>query len=243
MRHQGQIDAKLFGSSNMIWDALAFKRSGMARTRGDERAQRFAATAIDEIDEGRERILQVAERLIRRFGHPKSTMANIAWELGTSRATLYRYFPTKEALEEQVCLRVASRTLRHLRDILVDEDASIERLRVLLHEVGQQTSSRMILEPHLHHLFVEAFRNQWHVATDYLREISALIEDVVVRGQADETFVPADPSKTTKFILGSMLVFVNPGLTEQLNVDDPDLSIDLATHVQSVVNSITQKTL
>lgn len=94
MRHQGQIDAKLFGSSNMIWDALAFKRSGMARTRGDERAQRFAATTIDEIDEGRERILQVAERLIRRFGHPKSTMANIARELGTSRATLYRYFPT-----------------------------------------------------------------------------------------------------------------------------------------------------
>ncbi|WP_051439016.1 TetR/AcrR family transcriptional regulator [Ciceribacter selenitireducens] len=243
MRHQGQIDAGLFGSSNMIWDALAFKRSGIARTRGDKRAQRFAATTIDEIDEGRERILQVAERLIRRFGHQKTTMANIAWELGTSRATLYRYFRTKEALEEQVCAREASRTLRHLRDILLDEDASIERLRVLLLEMGRQTSSRMALEPHLHQLFVEAFRNQWHVAIEYLRQVRALIEDVVARGQADETFVPDDAGKTTKFIFGTMIVFVNPGLTELLKLEDAALSMDLATQVQSLVESIARKTL
>lgn len=243
MGHQEQVESKLFGSSDMIWDALAYRRSDIAQTRGRVVSHRFAVTTLDDLDERRERILDVAEKLIKLLGHPKATMAAIAWELSTSRATLYRYFPTKEALEEQVCLRVASRTVRNLRDILGDEDASIERLRVLLLEVGRQTSLRMALEPHIHHLFVEAFRNQWHVATDYLREISALIEDVIVRGQADKTFVQDDPSKTTKFILGSMLVFVTPGLTELLNVDDADLSIDLATHVQSVVNSIAQKTL
>lgn len=243
MKHHGQFEAKLFGSSNMIWDALACERSGIARTRGGDRSQRFGATTLDDIAEGRERILQVAERLIRRFGHPKTTMANIAWELGTSRATLYRYFPTKEALEEQVCVRVAYRTLRHLRDIPVEEKASIERLSALLLEVGRQTSSRIALEPHLHRLFVEAFRNRWQVSTEYLREVSALIEDVVGRGQADEAFAPDDPRKTTKFILGTMLVFVNPGLAELLSLDDADLSIDLATHVQSVINSIARKKL
>jgi AcrR family transcriptional regulator len=227
----------------MIWDALAFKRSDMARPRGDKRSQRFAATTIDEIDDGRERILQVAERLIRRFGHQKTTMANIAWELGTSRATLYRYFPTKEALEEQVCAREASRTLRHLRHVLVDEDASIERLRVLLLEVGRQTSSRMASEPHLHQLFVEAFRNQWHVAIEYLRQVRTLIEDVVVRGQSDGAFVPDDPGTTTRFILGAMIVFVNPGLAELLKLDDAALSMDLATQVQSLVESLARKTL
>lgn len=54
MGHQEQFEAKLFGSSNMIWDALAYKRSGIARTRGDERSQRFAAATLNDTDEGRE---------------------------------------------------------------------------------------------------------------------------------------------------------------------------------------------
>jgi AcrR family transcriptional regulator len=241
MGHQEQVGSKLFGSSDMIWDALAYRRSDIVQTRGRDVSHRFAATTLDDLDERRERILDVAEKLIRRLGHPKATMAAIAWELSTSRATLYRCFPTKEALKEQVCTRVAWRTVRHLRDIMVDEDAPIERLHVLLLEIGRQTASRMTLEPHLHQLFAEAFRNRWNVATEYLREVSTLIEDVVVRGQADGAFVPGDPGTTTKFITGTMLVFVNPGLTELLNLDDAALSIDLATHVQSVVNSIARK--
>jgi AcrR family transcriptional regulator len=243
MGHQEQVGSKLFGSSDMIWDALAHRRSDIVQTRGRDVSHRFAATTLDDLDERRERILDVAEKLIRRLGHPKATMAAIAWELSTSRATLYRHFPTKEALEEQVCVRVASRTVRHLREILVNEDASIERLRVLLLEVGRQTASRMTSEPHLHHLFAQTFRNRWHVATEYLREVGVLIEDVVVRGQADGAFVPGDPGATTKFITGTMLLFVNPALTELSNVDDAGLSMDLATHVQSVVNSIARKKL
>ncbi len=241
--HQGQFETKLFGSSNMIWDALAFDRAGVAQTRGNARRQRLAATILDEMEEGRQRILNVAEQLIRRFGHQKTTMANIAWELSISRATLYRYFPTKEALEEQICVRVASRTFRHICDALVEEDGASEQLSKTLMELGRQTSSRMALEPHLHHLFAEAFRNRWHVATEYLREISRLIEEIVVKGQANKAFTPGDADKLTKFILGAMLVFVNPALTELLSKDDGELSMDLAMHVQSLVGSITRKNL
>ncbi len=241
--HQGQFETKLFGSSNMIWDALAFDRAGVAQTRGNARRQRLAATILDEMEEGRQRILNVAEQLIRRFGHQKTTMANIAWELSISRATLYRYFPTKEALEEQICVRVASRTFRHICDALVEERGASEQLSKTLRELGRQTTARRAMEPHLHHLFAEAFRNRWHVATEYLREISRLIEEIVVKGQANKAFTPGDADKLTKFILGAMLVFVNPALTELLSKDDGELSMDLAMHVQSLVGSITRKNL
>jgi hypothetical protein len=101
----------------------------------------------------------------------------------------------------------------------------------------------MASEPHLHQLFVEAFRNQWHVAIEYLRQVRALIEEVVARGQADGAFVTDDAGKTTKFILGTMIVFVNPGLTELLKLEDAALSMDLATQVQSLVESLARKTL
>lgn len=243
MRHHRHFEDKLFGSSDMIWDAFAYKRAGVARTRGDERAQRFAATTLDEFDEGRERILDVAERLIRRFGHPKTTMANIAWELGTSRATLYRYFPTKEALEEQVCVRVASRTIRQVRDAVAEEQQASAQLTTLLTELGRETSSRLALEPHLHYLFAEAFRNRWHVATEYLREVNGLVEDIVVSGQSTEAFDLGAPTTMANFIAGAMLIFVHPGLSELMSFDDGDPTVDMATHVETIVRSVSRKNL
>lgn len=232
---------RLFGSSDMIWDAFAYKRDGVARTRGDARAQRFATTTVDEIDEGRERILDVAEKLIRRFGHPKTTMANIAWELGTSRATLYRYFPTKEALEEQVCARVASRTLRQVRNAVAEQNQASAQLMTLFAELGRETSSRIALEPHLHHLFAEAFRNRWQVAPEYLREVNDLVEDIVVKGQAAGAFVPVHSAKMTKFVVISMLIFVHPAMAELLGFDDGELPVDLTTHVETIVGSIARE--
>ena len=66
MRHQEQFEAKLFGSSNMIWDAHAYKRSCIARTRGDERSQRFAAatlTILTRVERALSQIFKVTCRL------------------------------------------------------------------------------------------------------------------------------------------------------------------------------------
>jgi AcrR family transcriptional regulator len=44
-------------------------------------------------DEVRARILEVAEEQFRRIGYHKTSVANIALELGMSRANVYRFFP------------------------------------------------------------------------------------------------------------------------------------------------------
>ena len=44
-------------------------------------------------DEVRARILEVAEEHYRRIGHHKTSVADIASELGMSRANVYRFFP------------------------------------------------------------------------------------------------------------------------------------------------------
>ena len=133
--------------------------------------------------------------------------------------------------------------VRQVRDALTEKQQAFDQLTTLLTDLGRQTFSRMALEPHLHHLFVEAFRNRWHVATEYLREVRDLIEGVVLKGQAEKTFVPGDGNKIMTFIMGAMLVFVNPGLTELLSFDDSELSVDLAAHVKSVVSSIAREKL
>jgi AcrR family transcriptional regulator len=49
-------------------------------------------------DETRERIMIKADELFRQFGFLKTTVADIAAELGISPANIYKFFSSKEAI-------------------------------------------------------------------------------------------------------------------------------------------------
>src|SRR5512145_948844 len=63
-------------------------------------------------EETRARIVETAEGLFRRLGFHKTTVADIAAELGMSPANVYRFFPSKDAIVEAICRRF----LRELED-------------------------------------------------------------------------------------------------------------------------------
>src|SRR5437868_8696287 len=68
------------------------------------------------LDEGlwasrQEEILEAAARLFARHGYAKTDTQLLADELGVGKGTLYRYFPSKEAL----FLAAADRVMRNLR--------------------------------------------------------------------------------------------------------------------------------
>lgn len=58
----------------------------------------------------RARIQEVAEEHFRRIGHHKTSVADIASELGMSRANIYRFFPSRDAIKESICRRVLNGT-------------------------------------------------------------------------------------------------------------------------------------
>ena len=67
-------------------------------------------------EEASERILRAAVQQIEDFGVRRFTVDDLARRVGLSRVTIYRYFPRKEALIEEVLLS-------ELRRFLVDVDA------------------------------------------------------------------------------------------------------------------------
>ena len=52
-----------------------------------------------------ERILQAAEDVLRRHGPAKANVVDVARALGVSHGTVYRHFPSKQALREAVTRR------------------------------------------------------------------------------------------------------------------------------------------
>ncbi|MDT5357265.1 MAG: hypothetical protein QOJ56_5797 [Mycobacterium sp.] len=79
------------------------------------RRRRGQQTAPPSTDDARERILAAAERCIERHGIRKTTMDDIASEVGLSRPNVYRYFADRDDLLIELITRHARALLDRTR--------------------------------------------------------------------------------------------------------------------------------
>jgi len=76
----------------------------------------------------RDHIIAVATEIFSREGYGGAAMSTIATALGGSKATLYKYFPSKEKLFEAVIERRCQLVLAPLRDFRSSEEDDLEAL-------------------------------------------------------------------------------------------------------------------
>ncbi|MCX8159364.1 MAG: TetR/AcrR family transcriptional regulator [Candidatus Saccharicenans sp.] len=76
-------------------------------------------------DDLKRRLLERSRELFFRYGYSRLSMDKLAEDLGVSKATLYRYFPDKEALLRAVMAETRAWVLSELQAIVRDERLSV----------------------------------------------------------------------------------------------------------------------
>ena len=78
----------------------------------------------------RERILEIAREKFFQFGFTRVTVDEIAHDLGVSKKTLYRHFPSKEALLREIMKQTTGEIEAGIDRILNDRNSDfVEKLR------------------------------------------------------------------------------------------------------------------
>ena len=113
----------------------------------------------------RDHIIAVAAPVFAEDGYGASSMSSIAARLGGSKATLYKYFPSKQHLFEAVMENRCARVLAPLRDL---RSSGEDDLEALLTDFGARfldriydTGSHAEIERHARHaahIFVGGLR-------------------------------------------------------------------------------------
>lgn len=94
--------------------------------------------------ERRDEIIAVAAEVFFEVGYGASSMATIAARLGGSKATLYKYFPSKEALFEAMMEQRSERVLAPLRELRGGDAADLEAMLI---DFGERFMTK-IYDPH-----------------------------------------------------------------------------------------------
>jgi AcrR family transcriptional regulator len=161
-------------------------------------------------DDTRARIAETADALFRRLGFAKTTVADIAAELGMSPANVYRFFSSKDAIVEAICKRCLSELESKAWEVSRSRGTAAQKITRLFLEIFRYHKENLISEKRVHDIVLVAMENNWAAIEMHSEAIRTMIEVILRDGIANAEFDPVDPRETSIVIMRSMTAFCHP---------------------------------
>jgi AcrR family transcriptional regulator len=174
----------------------------------------------------REEILDAAQRLYESIGFDKTTIGDVARDLGMSPANVYRSFPNRQAIDEAI----ARRKLTAIEDAAWQAarraEPAADALRNLSLAVLRETRRLMFSQQRMHHLCAVAARERWPVVQAYLDGLRGAVRHVIMEGQRAGTFRSGDPESLADAVSAALTKVWHPYMIEVFADQDLEASND-----------------
>jgi AcrR family transcriptional regulator len=186
-------------------------------------------------EETRNRILDVAEEHFRRIGYGKTAVADIAETLGMSPANIYRYFPSKSAMNEAICARILDESHAIMAEIVARPLPADAKLRALILTLHRFNRDRCIGERRMHDMVQVAMEENWASIDAHLKHVVATFAGIIAEGVAAGIFRPvADPGLAALTVKQCCVSILHPTMIDACirhGMETPDQPERIATFV------------
>ena len=174
------------------------------------------------------RIIETAERLFRRIGYQKTTVADIAKALRMSPANVYRFFDSKKAINEAVAERLM-REVEGAIEVIARRDApAADRLRDMVVTMHRMNAALYTDELRMHEMVERALSESWQVVHAHIERKGVIFQRVVEEGIAAGEFTSADPVVASRCVQVALIRFCHPALLVQC-AGEPGPSLEQMT--------------
>jgi AcrR family transcriptional regulator len=175
------------------------------------------------------RIVAAAERLFRQYGYQKTTVADIAAELGMSPANVYRFFASKAAITEAVARKVTTEVVEHVRVASGEPGLSAcERLRRLVAEMQRAVTQRCIADNRMHAMVHVAIEQNWSVIQSHKENIRRIIAGIIADGVSAGEFDVEDVDMAALCFQAATISSCHPLIIEHRLRSGDDIDATLA---------------
>lgn len=166
----------------------------------------------------RRRIMDAAIRSYREIGYRKTSMADVARGASMSPANVYRFFPSRQSLEEAVVAETLEKILIAAAAASLSDAPALQRLSATLSTLSQLHQDRLVNDTRLNELVVAAVRSEFPVVLSYADKARDVVQSIIVAGQASGEIRSGSPMVLTCCLLDAMDAYVGPSPTKSFTV-------------------------
>ncbi len=156
------------------------------------------------------RILDIAADHIRRHGIERTTILSIAAEAGMSHANIYRYYPSKTALIEEISAQWLKPLEAALHVIGDAPDPAFDKLERLVFALHRAYRDKLETDPAIFALFSAASAQGAAIARRHYARRDSEMRRILDEGASGPGFDPIDPKRALALILDAAYRFIDP---------------------------------
>ncbi|GGZ06070.1 TetR family transcriptional regulator [Novosphingobium colocasiae] len=146
-------------------------------------------------------------------------MADLAREIGFSKAYIYRFFESKQAIGEAICSSCLAKIVAEARASIDVSGSSAEHFRRLFRTITTLSVELFFQDRKLYDIAAHSAAEGWGSAMSYRQTLREMLEEIVRRGRESGEFERKTPlDETCRAIFYAMSPFVDP-LQLERNLD------------------------
>ena len=173
-----------------------------------------------------ERILEVTEDVLRRFGLAKATVVDVARALDVSHGSVYRHFPSKASLRQAVAKRWLDRANAPLQAIAESSGPAPARLENWFRTMFDIKYKKVTEDPEMFATYLTLAREACKVVKGHKDCLVDQIAQMLAAGVKEGAFEVADPRISARAIFDATSRFHHPAHADEWNEPDAPARIE-----------------
>ena len=173
-----------------------------------------------------ERILEVTEDVLRRFGLAKATVVDVARALNVSHGSVYRHFPSKASLREAVAKRWLDRASAPLAKIAEGSGPAPARLERWLRTMFAIKHKKVSEDPEMFATYLALAQEACKVVKAHKDRLVDQIAQILADGVKQGVFQVADVNASARAIFDATSRFHHPAHAEEWGEPELGARID-----------------
>jgi AcrR family transcriptional regulator len=167
----------------------------------------------------REQIVEAAGEHFSHYGYEKTTVSDLAKAIGFSKAYIYKFFDSKQAIGEAICSKTLSAIVATVEEAVAGATTPTEKFRRMFKTLAATSVSLFFNDRKLYDIAAYSAGEGWPSARAYTKRIRQILTEIVREGRETGEFERKTPlDETVHAIFLVMLPYANP-LLLQHNLD------------------------
>lgn len=167
----------------------------------------------------RDQIVDAANAHFSHYGYGKTTVADLAKEIGFSKAYIYKFFDSKQAIGEAICARCLGTVISEVDESLAQGKTATDKLRRFFSAIASLSAAMFFNDRKIYEIAACSSAERWASSQAYLDRLETTLSEIIREGRESGEFERKTPlDEAARAILLAFQPFSNPVMLQH-NLD------------------------